>query len=154
MNKWISYKLWILGIRQIIFQRQIGQKYFVQNGRRQEWTRDFDPPFLDIFLDIYKCPFCPLRAVNFKTWNANTQKMGLWPLCSQNAFLTLKNCDWTFLRDRWPRSNQRVKIGHFCIGYKKIQKNIRRYRQRKCRSIFTAKNVISNAVNRVFSTSI
>jgi hypothetical protein len=42
------YKVRILGIRQIIFQRQIGQKYFVQNGRRQEWTTDFDPPFLDI----------------------------------------------------------------------------------------------------------
>ena len=56
-----------MGIRQIIIQRQIGQKYFVQNGRRQEWTKDFDPPFLDIFLDIYKCPFWPLRAINFKT---------------------------------------------------------------------------------------
>lgn len=33
--------------------------------------------FLDIFLDIQKCPFCPLRAVNLKKRNANTKKTGL-----------------------------------------------------------------------------
>ena len=97
VQNWLISKVWILGNRTFMLQRQNRRKYFVQNGRRQEWTRDFDPPFLDIFLDIYKCPFCPLRVEVLKTWNTNTQKMSLWPLCSQNVFSTLKNCDWIFL---------------------------------------------------------
>jgi len=43
----------LLGIRQIIFQRQIGQKYFVQNGRRQEKTRDFDYMVFGHFKNVH-----------------------------------------------------------------------------------------------------
>ena len=32
--------------------------------------------FLDIFLDIQECPFCPLRAAIFKTRNATRPKHG------------------------------------------------------------------------------
>ena len=37
---------------------------------------NLDPLFLDIFLDIQKCPFWPLRAVNFKHEMQNTKKPG------------------------------------------------------------------------------
>ncbi len=49
------------------------------------------------FLDILKMSILPFARGSFENMKFKTPKMGLWPLCSQNAFSALKNCDWTFL---------------------------------------------------------
>jgi hypothetical protein len=59
----------------IIFQRYFGQKYFVQNGRRQEWTKELDPLFLDIFLDI-KMSILPFARGSFENTKRETPKIG------------------------------------------------------------------------------
>jgi hypothetical protein len=69
-------KPWILGNRQIIFQRHFGQKYFVQNGRRQEWTRDFDPPFFGHFFGHLKMSILPFARGSFENMKCKHPKIG------------------------------------------------------------------------------
>jgi hypothetical protein len=47
---------------------------------------NLDPLFLDIFLDIQKCPFCPLRAVNFKHEMQNTKNRVVTIMLTKRIF--------------------------------------------------------------------
>jgi hypothetical protein len=66
-NMTFQPKIFRLKIENISFKSADGQ-----NPRRI-----IIPPFFGHFLDNQKCPFCPLRAANFKTQNAKPQKTGL-----------------------------------------------------------------------------
>jgi hypothetical protein len=77
VQKSLISKVRILGIRQIIIQRQIRQKYFVENGRRQEWTRDYFWIFLDTFWEPSKNVHFALCAPSIlKHEIQNTKKRG------------------------------------------------------------------------------
>jgi len=81
-------------IRQIMFQRYFGQKYFVQNGRRQEWTKELDPLFLDIFLDIF-CPpemsILPSARGSFENTKRETPKIGFVTIMLSKRIFGVKN---------------------------------------------------------------
>ena len=47
---------------------------------------NLDPLFLDIFLDIQKCLFCPLRAVNFKHEMQNTKNRVVTIMLTKRIF--------------------------------------------------------------------
>jgi len=65
-----------MGIGKLCFKGKTGENIPFKIRKIQTKMSNLDPLFLDIFLDIQKCPFCPLRAVNFKYEMQNTKKRG------------------------------------------------------------------------------
>jgi hypothetical protein len=88
VQNWVISKVWILGNREFMIQQQNRRKYFVENGRET---------ILDIFGYILdpskKCPFCPLRAINFKTRNSKHPKNGFVTIMLSKHIFCLKNPD-------------------------------------------------------------
>ena len=74
----------------IMFHRQNRQKYFVQNGRRLEWTKELDPLFLDIFGWSRNVHFA-LCAPPFLNMKRETPKNGVVTIMLTKRVFGVKN---------------------------------------------------------------
>jgi len=69
-------KFGFLGFRILCFKDKTAENIPFKIRKNQTKMSNLDPLILDIFPTVQKCPFCPLRAVNFKHEMQNTKKQG------------------------------------------------------------------------------